>query len=551
MAATEPVGLVCRNGDVNLLYHMIQHGRPMTYPDDRRWFPIHEAAAALSYDCAELLIRTAKVDLNEVAHDGQTPLLLACRGSNKNHAKKVAKLLLDNGARVNMASLDQTTPLLEATRAANPKLVELLLQYGADPHARWFNGWTPLHETANKHDEQSMSLLLMAGADIFAQDTDGHTPFYVAAQEGYMPCVLMLIEHAGAEVRYMLNIGLADGCTALMAASNEGYHEVVQCLLENGAEANRTMPAVWAGPKASDDTKDGLNALAYAAQQNHYLCVRALLPYIDVERLVRDRVLDPLSVAALRNSEESVHELLAFGFPTDIQTEAPQTMIIHPFLQAIFMRPYHTPLREATRRGYSNIVGMLIRAGAKMTYTSECYSPFLFAFRNSHDESLLRHYLDHDVDLNSVSDMSVSGVPDALVSILATTNRDKLKLLLKCGLDVRLQNWCGCNSKDGSSLLQQVRDASFVNDFADLMKTLSVFARSVPRCCKQVSEVIDVPNTAVPRLSHLCRVKIRSCLRPSQLLDDRFLDEPSFPPLPKTVRDFLTFADHAEKYEYY
>lgn len=74
-----------------------------------------------------------------------------------------------------------------------------------------------------------------------------------------------------------------------------------------------------------------------------------------------------------------------------------------------------------------------------MTYTSECYSPFLFAFRNSHDESLLRHYLDHDVDLNSVSDMSVSGVPDALVSILATTNRDKLKLLLKCGLDVRLQ----------------------------------------------------------------------------------------------------------------
>lgn len=66
MAATEPVGLVCRNGDVNLLYHMIQHGRPMTYPDDRRWFPIHEAAAALSYDCAELLIRTGMLDLSEI-----------------------------------------------------------------------------------------------------------------------------------------------------------------------------------------------------------------------------------------------------------------------------------------------------------------------------------------------------------------------------------------------------------------------------------------------------------------------------------------------------
>lgn len=59
-----------------------------------------------------------------------------------------------------MASLDQTTPLLEATRAANPKLVELLLHYGADPHAKWFNGWTPLHETANKHDEVVLDIAL-------------------------------------------------------------------------------------------------------------------------------------------------------------------------------------------------------------------------------------------------------------------------------------------------------------------------------------------------------------------------------------------------------
>lgn len=42
-----------------------------------------------------------------------------------------------------------------------------------------------------------MNLLLMAGADIFARDMDGHTPLYVAAQEGYMPCVQMLIAHAG------------------------------------------------------------------------------------------------------------------------------------------------------------------------------------------------------------------------------------------------------------------------------------------------------------------------------------------------------------------
>lgn len=105
-------------------------------------------------------------------------------------------------------------------------------------------------------------------------------------------------------------------------------------------------------------------------------------PYNSTFRECRPFQLDPLSVAALRNSEESVHELLAFGFPTDIQTEAPQTMIIHPFLQAIFMRPYHTPLREATRRGYSNIVGMLIRAGAKvLTTTGLRVYAYMYPFR--------------------------------------------------------------------------------------------------------------------------------------------------------------------------
>lgn len=41
--------------------------------------------------------------------------------------------------------------------------------------------------------------------------------------------------------------------------------------------------------------------------------------------------------------------------------------MIYQFLQPIFSRPYHTPLREATRKGHTKIVDMLIETGAKVT----------------------------------------------------------------------------------------------------------------------------------------------------------------------------------------
>lgn len=53
-----PIGLVCRKGDVRLLEYLIKNGRKVCYGDDRRWFPIHEAAAALQHECCDVLLKT-------------------------------------------------------------------------------------------------------------------------------------------------------------------------------------------------------------------------------------------------------------------------------------------------------------------------------------------------------------------------------------------------------------------------------------------------------------------------------------------------------------
>lgn len=45
----------------------------------------------------------------------------------------------------------------------------------------------------------------------------------------------------------------------------------------------------------------------------------------------------------------------------------PVGMII-PYLRPLFSRRYHTPLREAVRKGYTSIVERLLKAGAKVHF---------------------------------------------------------------------------------------------------------------------------------------------------------------------------------------
>lgn len=63
------VGLAAREGNVEILRELINRGYSVDVPDNRRWLPIHEAAAHNSSECLKLLIDTGKENLvgNSVA----------------------------------------------------------------------------------------------------------------------------------------------------------------------------------------------------------------------------------------------------------------------------------------------------------------------------------------------------------------------------------------------------------------------------------------------------------------------------------------------------
>lgn len=147
---------------------------------------IREVMAAVKY---------TKDVVNITDEDGFTPLNMAIyRGD-----KEIVKLLLDNGARLDVyESMYGRTPLCYACEKSGPSIVKLLLDAGADINTpctadNYF--YTPLHIAVDEDDFDLVKLLLERGADPNKKDHIGLTPLYMAVDKEDIDMIEILIEH--------------------------------------------------------------------------------------------------------------------------------------------------------------------------------------------------------------------------------------------------------------------------------------------------------------------------------------------------------------------
>jgi len=125
----------------------------------------------------------------------------------------------------------------------------------------------------------------------YIPNDEGQTPLMVASENGYTEIVQLLLEK-GADVNAETN----DGKTALMYAAAKGRTEIVQLLLEKGADVNTkiygTPILLWAhenghtkiiqlllekGADVNAKNKYGETALMRAAKEKHIEIVQLLL----------------------------------------------------------------------------------------------------------------------------------------------------------------------------------------------------------------------------------------------------------------------------------
>ena len=187
---------------------------------------------------------TSGEDVNARSGDGSTPLLWAAHGSHD----EIARALIAAGARVDEANDYGITPLLQASRAGDAPMVDILLQAGADPARSHPEGETPLMAAARAGSVPAARLLLTRGADVNAADSfQNATALMWASSEGHLEMVDLLLE-AGANPNLQARVNTlterhnADfptgGFTALMWAARSGHEALVRRLVAGGADVN-------------------------------------------------------------------------------------------------------------------------------------------------------------------------------------------------------------------------------------------------------------------------------------------------------------------------
>jgi len=249
-AAPPPLIEAAKERDWDAVGELIAAGADVTARAPDGATALHWASYWDNTEAAALLVR-AGADAGARNDLGATPLWLA----SLNGSAPMVRLLLDAGADPNAALLAGETPVMTAARTGGAEALELLLSAGGDPNAHGSRGQTALMWAAGQGHPAAVGALLRHGADVHARsDTwsqvmavpphadpsnqqsvphGNDTPLLFAARVGDVESARLLID-AGADV----NDADAWGVSATTYAAHSGFHELLELLLERGADPN-------------------------------------------------------------------------------------------------------------------------------------------------------------------------------------------------------------------------------------------------------------------------------------------------------------------------
>ncbi|XP_068602317.1 ankyrin repeat domain-containing protein 50 [Brachionichthys hirsutus] len=273
-----PLTLASKQGHINVLKVLLEWAKShepqtmqmMEHIDKDGWTALRSASWGGHSEAVRLLL-DAGADVDGCDGDGRTALRAAAWGGHE----EIVLTLLNYGAQVDKADNNGRTPLIAAAYMGHHEAVEVLLAHNAEVDLADGDGRTALSVAALcvptaagvKGYGEAVSLLLERGADPGHRDHDGMTPLLLAAYEGHDDIIELLLE-AGADVDETAgtdgNVAAAAAATPLLAAAAMGRMKTVSRLL------------VWGAAVDAIDC-EGRTALCLAAARGSVGVVRALL----------------------------------------------------------------------------------------------------------------------------------------------------------------------------------------------------------------------------------------------------------------------------------
>lgn len=382
--------------------HNIDHrwGEDMStvHPTRPGAVPLYYAALCGLHDLAEHLALACPSDVNARGGYFMSPLRAAlARGY-----MKVAAVLLQHGAEVDVQDNLGWTPLHWASQAGRRDIVKFLLEHNADVNAQTGPGNTPLHLASGEGEPGIARLLLQHRAIVHYRDNKGWTSLHTASNNGHLDVVQLLLE-SGAIVDARNRVQK----TPLALASMNGHVEVSRFLIERGADVNSRTKESWV-------------PLHIAARFGHLDVVQLLLDHdVDVDVQEEDRWTS-LHLASANGHLEVVELLVQRDAIVDMRNDKGET-----------------PLDWASAFGHLDIARFLINHGANLS--SRCnqgWTPFHTASKSGqlHITGLLIHSGVH-VDVRNGNEET------ALDLESSSEEPDLVHFLIENGADTNLRDW--------------------------------------------------------------------------------------------------------------
>jgi ankyrin repeat protein len=144
---------------------------------------LFEASAAGKFDVVAHIVFNHPDAVNLYADDGFTPLGLACYFGRS----EVARYLVLKGADVNLPSNNgfNVFPLHSAAAGNYTNIARMLIDNGAQVNVKQQAGSTPLHSAAQTGNLELLILLLEKGAEVNARMEGGKLPADLAREKGF------------------------------------------------------------------------------------------------------------------------------------------------------------------------------------------------------------------------------------------------------------------------------------------------------------------------------------------------------------------------------
>ena len=364
--------------------------------NDKGHTAMHMAAARGDAEQVALILSYG-ADANKCDKDGVTPLRHAIR---MGHLNVVKTLIKSKKVDIQKTGADDVTPLHAAVWRGSRQIAVALIQAGADVNAQnKVHLQTPLHLCAFHDHDRMTAILVKAGAKLDLTDHGGATPVQMAAYQGSVNTLNVLL--AADPHQDVENLAHSYGLSAFHFAVKNGHIRVVEALIDTGVDLTHK-------------SDKGLTALHIAAEEGDVAMIKLLVKYgaADMHATTDDNGQTPLHAAAYNGRLDAMAALVLLGADPEKQDKHGRTALGH-----------------AAWRGRKSCVRYLMQMGAQCNTSTKSnnYCPLGEAIFYGHRDVATEMLGSQKIDVNHHNKQGVTPLHIAVMQ----NEADIVAILLK------------------------------------------------------------------------------------------------------------------------